>query len=230
MVYLQKILIILLSFILFVIQSYACSVDIIINQNDHTISVSDTCQRSKDSTRYDYISPNELKIFIINKTDTNCVFTAPCVTEYDIQNKESCIIYLWPTRIICPDDCVCFIEDEDDEINCYKRIDDAEICIYINFINNETNFCIVPQVNLLENAISYSQSLFADIEAQKKYGTYQSALFWANVYETIIHNSLLFHLFANKNLQSKEMSILSANLSYFDDSPYSSHNTNLIKK
>lgn len=200
----------------FAIQSYGRSVDIIINQNDHKISVSDTCQVFRDSTRYDYVSPNALNIFLINKTDTNCIFTAPCVTEYAIQHNEYCIIYLWPSRIVCPDDCVCLIDDEDEKMDCYKKIDDAEICIHINFTNNEAIFFITPQVDLLRITRYYSQSLFAEIDGQKKGGTYQSAFFWANVYETIIHNNLLFHLIANKKLHSKEMLLLSANFRYFD--------------
>ena len=199
---------VLVSLVSLSIQSPGRSVDIIINQNERKISVTDSRHTVIDTTRYDYISPCELKIYVINTKDTQCVFVAPCVTEYDTPNDEYCTIYLWPNRVICPDDCVCRMEDEAN--GCHKLVDDAGLRMDISFVDNKIDFFIAPQVDLLSLAKHYSQSLMAEVDGQKREGTLQSALFWVNTYETIIHNSLTFYLFSYKHLQSTEIMNLSA--------------------
>lgn len=189
---------------------YGRKVDILINKEDQNISIIDTDTIWEDTTRYDYIFPGALKIYSINKSDTQCIFISPCVSEYAINSKNSCEIYFWPSRVIYPDDCMCLMEDSN--IGCYKNVADAELSMLIEFADDNIVFIITPLIDILDGVKEYSKLLLGEIEGQKLEGTLESAFFWGNVYETIIHNNLIFHLFTNTRLQSKDLLLLSSKL------------------
>lgn len=208
----HKIKTIILFLILTIVSTdiYGRKVDVIINKDEQNISIIDIDYVYEDTTRYDYVFPEELKLYTIYKADTQCIFVAPCASEYTIKSKNCCEIYLWPSRIIYPDDCICLIEDSGE--GCFKNIADAELCMHIEFIDNNSVFTIIPLIDILERTKEYSQFLFGEMEGQKSEGTFESAFFWSNVYETIIHNNLMFYLFTNTGLQSKDLLLLSSKL------------------
>ena len=189
---------------------YGRKVDILINKEDQNISIIDTDTIWEDTTRYDYIFPGALKIYSINKADTQCIFISPCVSEYAINSKNSCEIYFWPSRVIYPDDCMCLMEDSN--IGCYKDVADAELRMLIEFADSNVVFTITPLIDILSRTKEYSKSLLVEIEEQKLDGTIESAFYWNTVYETIIHNNLMFYLFTNTGLQSKDLLLLSSKL------------------
>lgn len=203
------------------IHCYGRNVDIIIKQEEKRICIVDSYQPEKDTSMYEYVKPEGLRVFIITYSDTQCVFLSPCVAEYDKQNDRNCIVYLWTSRIICPDDCVCLNEGESRGGN--RNITDAEIFLIIKMDDDSVCFTFAPQIDLMKTASEYSFSLFAEIKAQKREGTLPSAFFWRNVYETIIHNDMMFYLFSQKLLQINDVKLLSSQLKHFD---YVSENIN----
>ena len=122
------------------------------NKNEQNISIIDIDFVYEDTTRYDYVFPEELKLYTIYKADTQCIFVAPCASEYTIKSKNCCEIYLWPSRIIYPDDCICLIEDSGE--GCFKNIADAELCMHIEFVDNNSVFTIIPLIDILETSMS----------------------------------------------------------------------------
>ena len=206
----HKIKTIVLFLILIIVSTeiYGRKVDVIINKDEQKISIIDTIW--EDTTRYDYIFPGELKLYTITKADTQCIFVSPCVSEYTIKSKNCCEIYFWPSRVIYPDDCMCLMEDS--EVGCYKNVADAEFSMLIEFADSNVVFSITPLIDILSRTKEYSKSLLVEIEEQKLDGTIESAFYWNTVYETIIHNNLMFYLFTNTGLQSKDLLLLSSKL------------------
>ena len=196
------------------IHCYSRNVDIIIKQEGKRICIVDSYQPEKDTSMYEYVNPEGLRVFVITNSDTQCVFLSPCVAEYDKQNDRSCIVYLWASRIICPDDCVCLNEEENR--GCIRNISDAEIFLIITMDSSSVCFTFFPQVDLMKMASEYSFSLFSEIEAHRKDGTLSSAFFWRNVYETIIHNDIMFYLFSQKPLRIDDVKSLSSQFKHFD--------------
>lgn len=196
------------------VHCYGRNVDVIINQDGMRLCINDPYQPEKDPSKYEYIEPEGLRIYIVTHSDTQCVFVAPCVAEYTIQDDRNCIVYLWPSRIVCPDDCICL--DEDEYSRYIKNVCDAEILLYIKMNESSVGFTIFPHVDLLKTASEYMSSLLAEIEAQRSEGTPSSAFFWSNTYETIIHNDIMFHLFSQKLLQVQDVKSLSSQLKHLD--------------
>ena len=207
-------LIVLLMLTSISIHCYGRNVDIFIKQEEKRICIVDSYKTEKDTSLYEYVKPEGLRVFIITHSDTQCVFLSPCVAEYDKQNDRNCIVYLWTSRIVCPDDCVCLNEEE--SRGCIRNISDAEILLNIKMDDSSVSFTVDPQIDLMKMASEYSFSLFAEIEAQKRNGTLSSAFFWRNVYETIIHNNTMFYLFSQKLLQINDLELLSSQLKHFD--------------
>lgn len=189
--------------------SYCRSVDIYIFKGDNKIKTVETNNSINDTTgrEYEYIAPGELRIHEVSYLDTQCIFISPCVAEYIMHSDNRFSLYFWTNKIICPDDCYCIQEDSD--IVCSKDVSDAGVCMLVSVLDGIVDYYITTMQDLCELASDYSQGLIMEIDGQKENGTTMSAFYWANTYETIIHNSLFFYLFSNKNLQTNEIHNLS---------------------
>lgn len=189
--------------------SYCRSVDIYIFKGDNKINTVETNISINDSTNreYEYIAPGELKIYEVSYLDTQCIFISPCVAEYIMHNENRFSFYFWTNKIICPDECFCVQEDSD--VVCSMDVGDAGVCMTVCVLDGNVDYYITTMIDLCKLAGDYSQYLIMEIEGQKENGTTMSAVYWANTYETIIHNSLFFHLLSDKHLQTNEIHDLS---------------------